>query len=94
MYGLRQNNCTGGEETLTGCFEIYLKTPKEGEVHIPSPSIPTGVPVIPDMKDSDKFDYLRVDMVELPYEMQTALYDWWKGASFGDEFVVRCELPT
>lgn len=79
---------------MTGCFEIYLKTPKEGQVLIPSPSIPTGVPVIPDMKDSEKFDYLRIDMVELPFEVGEALCDWWSSASFGDEFIVRCELPV
>lgn len=79
---------------MTGCFEIYLKTPKEGQLLIPSPTIPAGVLVIPDMKDSEKFDYLLVEMVELPREIGSALFDWWERASFGDEFIVRCDLPT
>ena len=32
--------------------------------------------------------------VELPQEILDDLEEWWNTANQGDEFVIRCELPT
>lgn len=79
---------------MTGVFDLYLKTPKEGEVHIPPPSIPTGTIVIPAMDDLEKFDITHKKSVELPQEVLNDLQEWWQKASFADEFIIRCELPV
>lgn len=81
---------------MTGVFQIYIKRPKEGEVVIlpPKDDPMQEQQRFPDMKDSDKFDYVHVEDVELPREVSWMLFRWWNKASFGDEFIIRCELPT
>ena len=81
---------------MKGVFEIYIKRPKKGEVVILPPEVDPmqEQQKFPDMKDSDKFDYEHVKDVEIPREIFMDIANWWYDASFGDEFIIRCELPV
>ena len=82
---------------MTGIFQIYSKKPKEGEVFITPPPPMEGhdkLITMPDMKDSNKFNYELLKSVEMPGEVEKYLQEWWWTADFCEEIIIRCELPV